>query len=74
MTAKGESVLRTALSEIVARLDANVFRQIHRGTVVNMRAVASITRDQAGRGTMKLKERPETLTVSLTFMPLFKTM
>jgi DNA-binding LytR/AlgR family response regulator len=74
MTAQGESVLRTPLAEIVARLDANVFRQIHRGTVVNMRAVASITRDQAGRGTMKLKERPETLTVSLTFMPLFKTM
>jgi DNA-binding LytR/AlgR family response regulator len=74
MTAQGESVLRTPLSEIVARLDANVFRQIHRGTVVNMRAVASISRDQAGRGTMKLKERPETLTVSLTFMPLFKNM
>jgi DNA-binding LytR/AlgR family response regulator len=74
MTAKGESVLRTPLLDIVARLDANVFRQIHRGTVVNMRAVASITRDSAGRGTMKLKERPETLTVSLTFMPLFKTM
>jgi DNA-binding LytR/AlgR family response regulator len=74
VTAQGESVLRTPLSEIVARLDANVFRQIHRGTVVNLRAVASITRDSAGRGTMKLKERPETLTVSLTFMPLFKHM
>lgn len=74
ITAQGESVLRTPLAEIVARLDANVFRQIHRGTVVNMRAVASITRDAAGRGAMKLKERPETLTVSLTFMPLFKGM
>ena len=27
-----------------------------------------------GRGTMRLKNRPETLPVSLTFMPLFKNM
>jgi DNA-binding LytR/AlgR family response regulator len=74
MTAKGESILRTPLSDIIARLDTNYFRQIHRGTVVNMRAVAAITRDAAGRGQMKLKDRPETLTVSLTFMPLFKNM
>lgn len=74
MTADGESLLRTPLSDIIARLDMNTFRQIHRGTVVNMRAVASITRDEAGRGKMRLKARPETLTVSLTYMPLFKNM
>lgn len=74
MTAKGESILRTPLADIIARLDANTFRQIHRGTVVNMRAVASITRDASGRGQMKLKDRAETLAVSLTFMPLFKNM
>jgi len=74
MTADGESMLRTPLSDIIARLDMNAFRQIHRGTVVNMRAVASITRDDAGRGKMRLKSRPETLTVSLTYMPLFKNM
>ena len=30
--------------------------------------------DDTGRGIMKLKNRPETLTVSLTFMPLFRNM
>jgi DNA-binding LytR/AlgR family response regulator len=74
MTAQGESLLRTPLSEIVARLNNTLFRQIHRGTIVNMRQVAAITRDDSGRGTIKLKGRSETLTVSLSFMPLFKNM
>jgi DNA-binding LytR/AlgR family response regulator len=74
MTALGESLLRTPLSEMIGRLDATIFRQIHRGTIVNMRQVSAITRDASGRGTMKLKGRIETLTVSLSFMPLFKNM
>jgi DNA-binding LytR/AlgR family response regulator len=56
------------------RLDPAIFKQIHRSTIVNMKAVAAITRDDAGRGTMRLKNRPETLAVSLTYMPLFKNM
>jgi DNA-binding LytR/AlgR family response regulator len=39
-----------------------------------MKAIAAITRDDSGRGTIRLKNRPETLPVSLTFMPLFKNM
>jgi DNA-binding LytR/AlgR family response regulator len=74
MTAQGESLLRTPLHELLAKLDANHFKQIHRSTIVNVRMVASIVRDDSGRGTMKLKNRPETLPVSITFMPLFKNM
>ena len=74
MTAQGESLLRTSLQELLARLDPTHFKQIHRGTIVNMRMVSSIVRDENGRGTMRLKNRPETLQVSLTFMPLFKNM
>ena len=74
MTAQGESLLRTPLLELLAKLDANHFKQIHRSTIVNVRMVASIVRDDSGRGTMKLKNRPETLPVSITFMPLFKNM
>jgi len=74
MTAQGESLLRTPLHELLAKLDANHFKQIHRSTIVNMRMVAAIVRDDSGRGTMRLKNRPETLPVSLTFMPLFKNM
>ena len=39
-----------------------------------MRMVAAVVRDDSGRGKMRLKNRPETLPVSLTFMPLFKNM
>ncbi|MBL8511186.1 MAG: response regulator transcription factor [Betaproteobacteria bacterium] len=74
MTAQGESLMRMALRDLMGRLDPTHFKQIHRATIVNMRAIAAITRDDTGRGIVKLKNRPETLTVSLTFMPLFKNM
>ena len=74
MTEQGESLLRTPLHELLAKLDPNHFKQIHRSTVVNMRMVAAVVRDDSGRGKMRLKNRPETLPVSLTFMPLFKNM
>ena len=72
--ADGEALLRTSLRELLPRLDASHFKQIHRSTIVNMRMVQSIVRDDSGRGTMKLKNRPETLAVSLTFMPVFRNM
>lgn len=74
VTADGEALLRTPLRELLDKLDANQFKQIHRSTIVNMKAVASISRDESGRGSMKLKARPEVLNVSITYMSLFKNM
>lgn len=74
MTAEGEALLRTPLRELLEVLEAQVFRQIHRSTIVNLKAVASIVRDDTGRGLLRLKNRPETLTVSQPFMVLFRTM
>ncbi|MGL4833808.1 MAG: LytR/AlgR family response regulator transcription factor [Shewanella sp.] len=74
VTCDGEALLRTPLRELIDKLDANQFKQIHRATIVNIKAIASISRDESGRGTMKLKARPETLNVSITYMPLFKNM
>jgi len=74
VTAEGEALLRTPLRELIARLDEKQFKQIHRATIVNLKAVAGISRDETGRGSMRLKGRPETLTVSLSYMPLFKAM
>ena len=70
----GGALLRTPLRDLIPRLDARQFKQIHRATIVNMKAVAAISRDETGRGSMRLKGRPETLAVSVTYMPLFKTM
>lgn len=74
MTAEGEALIRKPIKELTAGLDSEMFWQIHRGTIVNIRAVKSLTRDDAGRGVLKLKQRAETLAVSQPFMYLFRGM
>lgn len=74
MTAEGEALLRKPIRELLALLDPAAFRQIHRGTIVNLKAIASIAREDSGKGVLKLKQRPETLTVSQPYMPLFRSM
>jgi DNA-binding LytR/AlgR family response regulator len=74
MTADGEALIRKPIRELMDVLDPAIFKQIHRSTIVNMKAIAGITRDEAGRGTIRLRNRKETLAVSLTFMPLFRNM
>jgi DNA-binding LytR/AlgR family response regulator len=74
VTADGEALLRTPIRELLARLDPATFRQIHRSTIVNLKAIAGIVRDDGGRGTVRLKSRPETLTVSAPYMALFRHM
>ena len=74
VTAEGEALLRTPIRDLLAALDANVFKQVHRSTIVNLRAIAGVTRDDSGRGTLRLKSRPETLVVSQPFMALFRNM
>lgn len=74
VTASGEALLRTSIRELLDVLDPAVFKQIHRGTVVNMKAIAAVTRDDTGKGIVRLRERPETLSVSQPFMTLFRNM
>jgi DNA-binding LytR/AlgR family response regulator len=52
----------------------NMFWQIHRSTLVNINAVAGVTRDFRGHLNVRLKERKETLPVSETYTHLFKQM
>ncbi|MEC5078690.1 LytTR family DNA-binding domain-containing protein [Xanthomonas oryzae] len=74
MTAAGEAVLRTPLRELLDVLDPQVFKQIHSSTIVNMKAVASVVRDDTGKGRLAMRGRSETLTVSQPFMSLFRGM
>ena len=74
VTADGEALLRTPIRELLERLDPATFKQIHRSTIVNLKAIAGIVRDDSGRGTVRLKSRPETLTVSAPYMALFRHM
>jgi len=74
VTAAGEALVRKPIRDLLEVLDPQHFKQVHRATIVNLRAIAAIVRDDTGKGTIKLKSRPETLVVSQPFMPLFRNM
>ncbi|MGX9718851.1 LytR/AlgR family response regulator transcription factor [Stenotrophomonas acidaminiphila] len=74
VTAAEELLLRSSLRELAEALDPQCFRQVHRSTIVNMKAVAAVSRDDSGRGVLRLKNRSETLVVSQPFMSLFRGM
>ena len=74
ITRAGESLIRTPLAELAGQLDGEVFWQVHRGTVVNMNAVASTRRDLGGRVFVRLKDGATELPVSRAYAHLFKQM
>jgi DNA-binding LytR/AlgR family response regulator len=74
ITAQREHLIRTSLRELLPRLDAGRFWQIHRGTVVRADAIAVAEREESGRVTLRLQGRPEKLVVSRLYAPRFKAM
>jgi len=72
VTREGEALVKKTLRELASELDPRHFWQVHRGTIVNIRAIGSVTSDDMGRREIALKERPEKLEVSRTFAHLFK--
>lgn len=73
VTAGGEDLIRTPLKELAAQLP-EIFQQVHRGTIVNLKEVASAVRDEAGRISLRLRNRKETLAVSRVYADLFRPM
>jgi DNA-binding LytR/AlgR family response regulator len=74
LTQVHEYLIRTPLKELLPQLDAQVFWQIHRGTVVRATAIETVTRDEAGKLHLSLRGRPERLPVSRLYAHLFKAM
>ena len=72
VTKEGEALVKKTLRDLASELDARHFWQVHRGTIVNIRAIASVTSDELGRREIALRDRPEKLEVSRTFAHLFK--
>jgi DNA-binding LytR/AlgR family response regulator len=73
VTAEGEALVKKALRELIAELDPRRFWQVHRGTIVNVGSISSVTCDADGRREIALRDRPERLEVSRTFSHLFKS-
>jgi DNA-binding LytR/AlgR family response regulator len=74
VTAQQESLIRRPIKELIDELDPELFWQIHRGTLVNVNAIAGVTRDIGGHLRVKLKQRKETLPVSESYVNLFRQM
>jgi len=74
VTTQQESLIRRPIKELVDELDPQTFWQIHRGTLVNVNAIAGVTRDMSGHMRVKLKQRKETLPISESYVHLFKGM
>ena len=73
-TASLEALIRKPIKELIDELDANVFWQVHRSTLVNTKFIAGVSRDLRGRQLVSVKGHPQKLEVSRSFTGLFKGM
>ena len=69
-----EALIRKPIKELVDELDPQRFWQIHRSTLVNANAIASVTRDFRGRQIVAVKGHNQKLEVSRSYIGLFKGM
>lgn len=73
-TASREALIRTSIKDLIERLDMQHFWQIHRRTLVNVRAIAGVQRDERGRQLVSVRGSKELLEVSRSYAGLFKGM
>ncbi len=69
-----EALIRTPLKSLLPQLDASQFAQVHRSVVVNLRAIAYLSRGDNETADIHLKNRPEVLPVSRNHLHLFRQM
>ncbi|MFZ4760401.1 MAG: LytR/AlgR family response regulator transcription factor [Burkholderiaceae bacterium] len=72
LTRDDEALIRMPLKEVLERLPAGEFWQIHRGTVVRTREIARTTRTLSGKLVVHLRSRSDRFEVSRPFAHLFK--
>jgi DNA-binding LytR/AlgR family response regulator len=73
-TAQVEALIRKPIKELVDELDPQLFWQIHRSTLVAVKAIAGVTRDFRGRQIVSVKGHGQKLEVSRSYTGLFKGM
>lgn len=75
VTAQREYLIRTPIKELLPQLDADVFWQIHRSTIVQAKHIDQVTRDDSsGKIQLQLKGRSEALAISRLHAARFKAM
>lgn len=73
-TATVEALIRKPIKELVDELDPHIFWQIHRSTLVNVKAISGVARDFRGRQIVAVKGHHQKLEVSRSYAGLFKGM
>ena len=74
VTCDAEALIRKPIKELLDELDPDKFWQVHRATIVNVEAIASVRRGLKDQAEIALKGHRETLLVSRNFTHLFKQM
>ena len=74
LTADSELLIRTPLKDLLPQLDASVFWQVHRGTVVRATAVRAVLRDEAGKLSLEVAGLKERVPVSRLYAGRFRAM
>lgn len=69
-----EALIRKPIRELLIETDPSQFWQIHRSTLVNISAIASVVRDEAGRRFALLNGLAERLEISRAFSHRFRQM
>lgn len=72
LTSGHEYLLRTPLRELIGQLDAQVFWQVHRGTLVRADAIDTVTRDEAGRLSLAMRGLADHWPVSRLYASQFR--
>lgn len=68
----GEALIRKSIRELLDGLDPDVFIQIHRSTIVNLRFVSQVVKGPNETAEVHLKGREETLAVSRNHVHWFR--
>ncbi|TKC88423.1 response regulator transcription factor [Trinickia terrae] len=74
VTAERRHIIRTPLKELMQRLDAAKFAQVHRSVIVSYAAIDRVERDLLGRLRIHLRNHTDVLPVSRAYVGLFKQM
>ncbi len=73
-TAQVEALIRKPIKELVDELDPQLFWQIHRSTLINVKAIGGVSRDFRGRQIVAVRGHSQKLEVSRSYTGLFKGM
>lgn len=73
-TATHEYLIRTPIVELLSQLDAEVFVQVHRSTILNLNHLAGTRRDESSRLFLRVRGHAQELPVSRAYVHMFKAM